>query len=210
MYRIAYIKDSNIAVIARFLKQNAVDCNLNKEGNMLQNKDINIVDQINSQNQLIKSNDINLFEDGGRVCDYELCVYECNTDGEISRGDIDESTYNIDVLNYTNIDICIDLIKFIYYERNIFTLNDIKNRIELLDSAIMDNEIYFALNKMLTEKIKVIHNANNQDYHGYLTYINGYYIFNADNISDNSSYQHKVILPPVRKNKVVIKKKLKK
>mgnify|MGYP003336440353 CR=1 FL=1 len=51
MYRKAFEKDRNISKIARLLKQNAVDCNLNKEGNTSQENLKGL--QINSRDEEI-------------------------------------------------------------------------------------------------------------------------------------------------------------
>ena len=203
MYRRAYEKDRNISKIARFLKQNAVDCNLNKDGNMT---DIgtDIKPQINSRDELIQSEFLNIYGNGSRSCDYLDCQFVCKADTK--EGLIDLKSFNLDVVNFNNIDVCIDLIKFAFWERNIYNVEELKNKILALDNTVSSEEIYLALDKIINEKEPITHNIKGNNYQGYLVYINGYYIFNADNIKENSSYQHRVMLPTNKRKNISIKK----
>ena len=204
MYRIAFEKDKKIARIARLLKENAVDCFLNKEGNTSMDKLKGL--QINSRGEEINVSTISIYNDGSRNCDYENCDFICKSNTELSSTDkIDNITFNIEVLNHRNIDVCIDLIKYLFYKNTfLYNLVTLKSHINELDNTVTDEEIYLSIDKMLREKTQLFIKQQDKKYEGYLTYLDGHYIFNAIDIKENASLSQKVILPEPKKKKFIL------
>ena len=81
IYRLAEVKDHKIKKVEYILKQAAVDCALNKNGNVFDFEGKQI-EMISSSGRKIKLNmgDIN----GSRECDYRDCNYRCVWEPNVS------------------------------------------------------------------------------------------------------------------------------
>ena len=78
----------------------------------------------------------------------------CESNISDGQGEIDNSTFNLEILNHNNVDVCIDLIKYLFYDNLIIPLDILKSKIYAIDNTVTDEEIYFALDKMLKDELK--------------------------------------------------------
>jgi hypothetical protein len=151
MYRISENKQKKISIIERVIKENSIDCALNKYVLKFSNikKNIEIPDN-RLDNKLIKDYDIG-DKDNTKICDYMSCNFKCSV--KINKSNINTSTFNKNILN-SDIRSLIEYIK-IYYNNNdkiSYTLEELKDG---LKNVIIDDTIlYYSLDKMLKNKIQ--------------------------------------------------------
>jgi hypothetical protein len=170
--------------IERALKESAIDCVLNKRGNVFPEE---IKDSKNCSDE--KNNKL-----CDRKCDYMECDYNCdyelpkdkdNNYVVLKLKDLNKDTYTINFANY-EIDKIINIIKKIFSESHVETLKTIKEYIyeNYSNNYFEDEYIFVALNKMIDEKIIL-----NDKYkiEGYLIYRGEYYIFQPKNKSEDIS-----------------------
>ena len=156
IYRKAEIKSRQMGKVEYILKKNAVDCNLNREGNIFEN-------------------DV----DYSKKCNYEKCNYTCSPDlsKELNKTELDYDTVNEDNLK-DHINDVVKALKYgksgipsIFKQKNIFEIDEITNFTNQLnyDTTI----VYFAINSIILNQEEIM------DKHMRpcnLTYKNGYYI----------------------------------
>ena len=197
-YRLAYYKSKKIAIITRILKQNAIDCMLNKNGNQLTveyfgNTPINI---ITSQGHTIK-NSFYGDQDYDAICDYEKCVYSC--EGEPKKGykyKINTDTYD-DILSSEDLSEAIKNISSLFRIKNVFTIEEILGLIDKYYETDRDLT-YRALNSMIENKNIIYDNYKRE---GHITYTHPYYIFTPKEFNNEFSSLYTRSMPlPVRKN----------
>ena len=177
MYRISENKQKKISVIEKIMKENSIDCTLNEE--ILSFKDIrrDIITSQKKKNELklINSYDIS-DKNRSRVCDYGECNFKCNQKINWNTINIDDSTFNKDILYY-DIHITKKYIIEFFKNNNIALLSDLNKKIKTKDTKIL----YFALNDLVKNKIFF---KNNSDRIGYIIYKSNKYIFQPKDISD--------------------------
>lgn len=170
--------------IERALKESAVDCVLNKRGNVFPEE---IKDSKNCNDP--KNNKL-----CDRKCDYMECDYKCDyelpkdKDGNyqvLKLKDLNKDTYTINFANQ-EINKLISIIKKIYSESHVQTLNTIKEYISenYKNNYFEEEYIYVALNKMLQDKLVFL---DKYKIEGYLIYRGNYYIFQPSNKSEDIS-----------------------
>jgi len=170
--------------IERALKESAVDCVLNKRGNVFPEE---IKESKNCSNP--KNNHL-----CDRKCDYMECDYKCDyelpKDKEgnyqvLKLKDLNKDTYTINFAN-NEIEKIISIIKKIFSESHVESLNTIKEYIsEKYENKYFENEyIYVSLNRMLLEKINL---KDKYQIDGYLIYRGSYYLFQPLNKSEDIS-----------------------
>ena len=121
MYRLAEQKAMKINEISQILKENALDCVLNK--NQLVGYDKNVKINLSSG---ITISDFNVrAKDYSFACEVGKCNYTCNLNKDPSFKDteVDTSTYN-DYFIILNLDILLKKIKFIFSNGYIFHKNN--------------------------------------------------------------------------------------
>ena len=166
IYRQAELKSKKMANIEYIIKKNAVDCNLNLNGNVFDKEN-----------------------DGTKKCNYKVCNYTCNglTNNDVSNEDLDTSTFNkemvIDSINQTK-NLIIKKYRFQVY----FKIE------ELLEQLNVDKDLlYFALTDLMFNKTKIFNEKINN--YGSLKYYNNYYILNEINktkfITSNNIFKSK-------------------
>ena len=172
IYRLAEIKDRKIKKVEYILKQAAVDCALNKYGNIFDFGGKH-VDMISSLGRKIKLNlgDIN----GSRECDYRDCNYKCiwEPDKKVSY------KINIDTYNerFAKSDIlkCKSIIKSLYKFGYVYKLDDI---IKVIQDNMKNLEkifMYISISEMIDKVDDPVYDM--YDRKGYLIYRGNYYIF---------------------------------
>lgn len=196
-YRIAENKQKKIAQLEKIIKNNAIDCNLNIEGNRF--RDLSSIKILTSRNRLIENYNIN-DKNGSRVCNYDKCEMKC--DKEVKINNIDDNTYKREFIDY-DINIIIKYLRKFLKEKSEMTVEDIYDKIDIKNKEIL----YFGLNKLVTKKIK-FRGINNRE--GYLIYRKNYYIFQPIDIKDEKILKKERDMKKISRSKKIILDKLSK
>ena len=187
MYRLGELKDIKIAKIRQMLKEEAVDCMLNKVNNLYLKKDwSNLkIDIETSQGNTIKN--FNIFDkDFSFICDYSICDYKCfdKENQTLIEKSIDKDEDTFQFFHSTDkINTIIEAIKE-FYKTDIKYSNyqNIKKYINskniLVDTDKRDSpELIKALDEIVKKKILIERHDGNI---GYIIYLGNYYIFNIN------------------------------
>ena len=179
-YRLSENKDVEIKKIERILKVKAVDCVLNKVDNVIKKPIIS--KQVTSMGEQItvKFGDIPY----SRQCDYlKNCDYKCCWEPDKNKKyKIDSSTYNL-FFAQDDINNSINIVKDLYRNNIIFTINEIVSYVNSNDNNIDNLYINIALNNMVKNK-DILYDKFDRE--GYLIYKGNYYIFQPLEIKDES------------------------
>ena len=184
-YRNAYIKSKRIAEVTRILKRNAIDCLLNKNGNQLTVEYFG-----NTENRILTSQKIQLFNifygdiNGDVICDYMDCAYDCvgediKTISMIPNTD----TYN-DILSLEDISEAKNFILILFQIKDAYTVEEIINLKNKNFERITDNFIYQSLNNYVYFNEPIYDKYHRK---GHLIYVDKYYIFQPDELNDNTA-----------------------
>ena len=199
-YRKAFSKLRNMAIIDRLIKENAVDCQLNKNINYysrdlytkLPNDPFSEREVVDSKGNTTR---VELYDkDYSEKCNFQLCDYTCkNIDREIlDEADVDYSTFNI---NFANDDVMLikEYIKTLFSSNYILTDTQIIEDINHLfsseakdksDSTRIDERfIYIALDSLIKNRDILF---DEQMKKGYIIEVDDYYIFQPIEIKDLS------------------------
>lgn len=190
LYREQEKVDVLIKQIERVLKENAVDCVLNKNGNVFQEEINEYKDCETSKNKKLCSH----------MCEYQDCNYKCayelpkNKDGfydDLPVKELDKSTYNINFakmeVNYIK-----DIILKLYKKSYVYTLEKLLSEIYSSDkNKYLDKQyILYALNEIIENK-EII--KDKFDIQGYLIYRGNYYIFQPLNESEGLNLEDRIV-----------------
>ena len=203
MYRIAETKSRKTADVEYILKKNAVDCNLNLEGNRFLKKNFDkTIDLITSKGD--KINKYPVYDmDNTKICNYRSCDFKClpgnKNIGEIGDSDIDKSTFDIDNITDSLYEI-IDKIAELYKHDLIFDLNEIVEYPSIAKLNLNNEIIYAAIDRMIKESIIIQDELNR---HGTIIFKGGYYIFVPKYFEDR-----KVTMDQIRKPRTTKYRKL--
>ena len=126
MYSRASAKYKQIAIIQRLLKKNAIDCSLNKLGNIFTMDDVLEILDSNDTPRKVPLRDI----PNSMRCDFEACEYECNVVGDTSAPDsldpsVDTHTYSKDNLD-KDIIYAKEIIKSLFNDKIVLDIEYIK------------------------------------------------------------------------------------
>ena len=178
-YRKAEEKAIVIGQIETILKENAIDCFLNKQINHIQKNQIKPIDLISSRNINIKNH---LIHDKSftKICSFSKCDFQCECE-DVKDEDINYDTFTL----HNSKDLFLQVRKVILelYELNtVYHLDDITERVL---SAIDTNKvvIFYTLFDMIDNKVPL---WNQKNISGYLVNKNQYYLFQPHNNSDIS------------------------
>lgn len=176
VYRDAENKDKNMADITYVLKKSAVDCNLN----LFSNK---FVDSIFEKTYKItdsKGNerDVNFRDtENSRLCNYRECDFVCEPnlepEKELAPNKIDEDTFDPSVV-VENINQVINIIKTLFANESILTIQDISKEHNLKKMNIDKDFIQLCIDTMVKNEILVRDKFNNV---GKILSRSKYYIF---------------------------------
>jgi superfamily II DNA or RNA helicase len=177
-YRKAEEKAIVIGKIENILKENAIDCHLNKQINYIQKTQLNPVDLLSSRNKKIKNHPLH-DKKYSKVCSFSECDYSCDCDNMITDKDINYDTFTLN----NSKDLFIQVKKVIF---ELFELSPVYTLEELNDSILKTIDtnktvIFYTLFDMIDNKIS-LWNQNNIS--GYLINKNEYYIFQPHNNTD--------------------------
>ena len=179
-YRLSESKDIKIKNVEHILKKSAVDCLLNKNGNIY-SYDKKLLIETSSGHE-IKHNIKD--EPYSRECDYKKnCNYKCNWEVDDNKNlKINEDTYNL-IFAKDDIMIAKKYIKNMYRKDIIFDLDVIINNIVKKNSSIKNIYIYKALDEIVKNK-EIVYDKFNRE--GHLIYKGKYYIYQPKEITDES------------------------
>lgn len=197
----AYLKAEKthitIKKIERVLKINAIDCALNKYGNVF-------IKEIEKYKNCDKKGEIPC----DLICDYTDCNYKCyyepgyqNTPKnkksifpkykELTLDELNQDTYDINFF-YDEVIFIKEIIKELFVTDVIWSLNQIIDKIkENPESQLVDIKyIYLALDELITNKEVIIDSNGNG---GYIIYSSEYYLFQPFNKSENITIEERRI-----------------
>ena len=171
MYRLAERKTMKINEIAKILKQNALDCVLNKNQLVQYEKKVEIE---LSSGVTIKDFDVRA-KDYSFACEIGECNYTCllDKDGDFDETIQDKSTYN-DYFIVLNLEVLLKKIRFIF--SNNYVLH--KKQLFLLINQFKEysnEEIYLALDILINNKNEFIKDLLGRQ--GKLVNIGDYYMY---------------------------------
>ena len=180
MYRYAENKAIQIRNVLQILKENAVDCVLNKKQNTQFPTNINI----ELSNGYIINNFDGQLKDNSLICDFDKCNYTCNIEkeNELDTSIIDTSTYN-DYYIIMNIDVLLKKIKNIFKTGYVFTKYELFKLINYYKSYDND-EIYMALDILINDKNQFLKDMLNRS--GNLVNIGEYYMFQPLEVANSN------------------------
>jgi len=202
LYKKAEYKYLLVKKVERILKESAIDCPINYNGNVFKEE---IIKYKNCEipNQNIKQ-DINKLCPSN--CDFMKCSYICNDKKLntkyydktsnlyklIKKENLDYSTFTLEFAK-NEIDIVKDFIKKIFKIKYVYTIEEIINNVKYLMkdvNTLFDNFfVYQSLNKLIPQTENDFNNFNDIIYDkynrtGYLIYINKFYIFQPFDLSE--------------------------
>jgi hypothetical protein len=200
MYRKSEEKSVNVAEVQKELKKLAIDCHLNKEGNIYSGeaweRPIAIKDLFG------KRRDINIGDKPfSRMCDYiEDCNYKCY--GGDVREEVNTTTYSLDFSKH-DIKNVIKILKG-YFKDNKKTYSSLENitKFVTLKNKNLDEIIIFkALYEMIEREIEVkdIYNRS-----GRIIYRGDKYIFQPIELSNNIPVLERKLPFRTRKRKAIM------
>jgi hypothetical protein len=171
IYRLAERKAKKIAVIIRLLKENAVDCLLNRIG---LNFSEEIIDKTVGQT-LANGKKIEYRlgdKPNSQMCDFTSCDYTCNSKIQIIE-DVDKTTYNENFI-IMNLDKILQRIRLLFKEYYIFDRASLVAMLIQIKNYPLD-QIDTALNYLITEKNEYLVDMLGRL--GHLVNIGDYYMF---------------------------------
>ncbi len=180
-YRLSEVKDIKIKSAERILKESAVDCLLNKSGNIyINDKEINI-ETSSGKKVKYKISD----KPYSRICDYRGdCNYKCNWEPVKDKViKVNEDTYNL-IFAKTDIDLAKKYIKMMYRKNIIYDLDLIVKNVKNKIPGIENKFIYKALDNIVKNKDEIVYDKFNRE--GYLIYRGKYYIFQPKELTYES------------------------
>ena len=175
-YRLALKKARQVGVVARIIKQHALDCNLNKNAvQIIGQKRINIIDSQGQERTDVNINDTPF----SPICDWlEQCEYVCKPEVNIDIRNLDESTYDEFSARHIELDLK-NRIKTAFLNTTFYYGEDFLR----LFSDISPQALGFVLDSVLDNKN---FHLRHKDIDGYLIYKNGFFLFQPSIIKDET------------------------
>ena len=163
--------------MVRVLKENAVDCLLNRQGQDFSAKKINkIVDQQISTGEVIKYKIGD--KDNSQICDFTRCEYECNSKVQ-EIAEIDTTTYNESFI-IMNLDKILQRIRLLFKESYVYEKTALVAALVQIKQYPLD-QIYTALNFLVNEQNEYITDMLGRL--GRLVNIGNFYLFQPVELS---------------------------
>ena len=204
MYRKSEQKTVNVAEVQRELKMLAIDCHLNKEGNVYTGE--NWESPITVKDLMGKEKEITIGDKpNSRVCDYmEDCDYKCY--GEEVGQELNNSTYKLDFSKH-DIRTAVKIIKKFFKDTksNLFKLDTIINYVREKNENLTDTVIFKALYNMIEKETEVM------DYfkrNGRIIYRGDNYIFQPLGMSNTIPLIERKLPYRTRKKKLTLNNKI--
>lgn len=204
LYSQSIEKYTHILTVQRLLKRGAVDCNLNKKGNIFLGDSINlnipIVDSRMNIRGTVSMND----EEGSIKCDLQECNYTCSPDIDMHALVVNEDTYDNTVLSE-------EILNYKEEIKNIFTnilAIDFIELKKLLGTVIKSQKSSHDVDEIIMKSLESLI-LNEEQVHNRITRVHGkiiktgkkeiYYVFQPIEINKNQLIRNKY-LPRVNNN----------
>lgn len=200
-YRLSENKAIKMAHVERLLKQIAIDCYLNKQGNIylksIWNKVITITTSQNITAQLDLGD-----QEYSQICNFQQCDYNCepfdpNIDSNIT------DTYNI--IEQESINKVIKCLEELYKKDTIYDIQQIYDFVNRKYN-ISEKMLYIILSKIINNPQINIKHENND---GFLIYVNIYYIWQPKDYDYLISSSNRKIKPQIKKIKFSLENSVK-
>ena len=181
VYRSAEHKSIKIGKITRLLKENSIDCILNKTQ---QEFNANVM---NKNVKLTLSDNKTIDFDVGHknnsiICDFMNCDYSCSpNDEDVDSLDIDNSTYNKDFI-VMNMEKILQRIRNLFKEHYIYDKEVLIKSIEITGKRYSREQIDVALDTLINDKSETLVDMLGNI--GRLVNIDNFYAFQPNNIDD--------------------------
>ena len=157
MYRTSEIKSKWMAEVEYLLKQNAIDCNLNKQENRfideIYTKKYDIITSKNTKHRITFA-DI----DGTKNCNYQKCDFKCLPDLKYNPDTLDTQTYSYDKLPDAYSDIQ-DFLRELFAKRQSISIRNMETKFYKLYSEAYKDVLYLSLEKFMDNDV-TLHDAN--------------------------------------------------
>jgi hypothetical protein len=175
-YRLALKKARQVGVVARIIKQHALDCNLNKSAvQIVGQENITVVDSQGQPSTNVNINDAPF----SPICDWlEKCEYVCKPEVNIDITKLDESTYDEFSARHIELDLK-NRIKRAFADTSFYYGEDFLN----LFKDVSPQALGFVLDSVLDNKN---FHLRHKDIDGYLIYKNGFFLFQPSILKDET------------------------
>jgi hypothetical protein len=201
IYREAEEKAINIGEAEVILRNNAIDCHLNRNGNQYLEEDWSQKVRMRTSRGEMKM--VSLYDKPySQICHFSKnCDFKCYNSPksyDLKPNELDYRTYNFSYMKY-EIDEMVRVIAGLFKKTVIMTLDSILNNKDLPEKYKRDPKlIYKALDTMIKDKSEVLDKFGRP---GYIIYRGNYYIYQPLEINNEELmvYQRGVP-PPIRPN----------
>lgn len=200
IYRDAENKDIKIAEIELLMKQNAIDCNLNKNGNLYYekywNKDVEIHTS-RGVKKFVKIHD----KPYSRICHYQKnCDFKCLPSVDtVEEKDIDKTSYSLAFFENDIKEIMSHIVTIFTYDIA-FTIDDIIDYVRQKMDFLDINALYKALDNLVKNKTNFKDNIGR---FGYIVFQGNYYLFQPNSLNyEKLIYEHRRLPLTVKTNVV--------
>lgn len=200
IYRTAEEKDIKIAKVELLLKQNAIDCNLNKEGNFyperIWNEPIDVITSRGAKRK-VKIHD----KPYSRICHYlKNCEFKCMPDiKNVNDSQIDRSTYSLKFFDDDIKEIMFLITKMYQYDLG-YTLDDIIDYVRQHKKGVDINALYKGLDNLVKLKVNFKDKLGRT---GRIVYQGNYYLFQPENLNyEKTIYDHRRLPLTIKTNMI--------
>lgn len=174
MYRYSENSAKNIGRVTRILKENAVDCLLNKSQNYNTQKKIEItLSNGDKMNYSLKQKDYSV------MCDMMECEYNCNVKSSY-KININDNTYNSNFLKM-NMDRILVRIRSLFKEKYFYKKTELFKRIRAVRNY-SSSQIMYSLDILINDKNEFIKDMLGRN--GRLVNTGDYYLFQPVELDD--------------------------
>ena len=174
MYRVAMSKAVIMGNLTRFLKMNALDCNLNRQAIYIEGlPPRRQLDSQGKERPAVNVNDMPYTS----VCDWiETCDYKCARPVDVDEMTADTSTYDEYSARYRE-STTKDRLKELFKRQAFYTYEDLKEAF----ADIPEISLVTLLSGIIDNRSFQIQTENHK---GYITFRNGFYLFQPDRLMD--------------------------
>jgi hypothetical protein len=200
IYRIAEKKAIKIGEIANILKENAVDCLLNKNKLLLTKNKLNKKENITvsyGPNEIIEDFEIG-YSNNSLICGFMDCDYKCKPSDKFKKN-VNNTIYNENIFNLS-IGKILQRIRMLFKEKYLYDKPTLFHNIKK-NRKYDDIQIYQALNILIDDKREFIEDMLGRQ--GYLNNIGNLYIFKPIDLDDDYNSIYNIKSPIPFKNKMI-------
>jgi hypothetical protein len=198
-YKMAEYKAINIGKVERELKRVAVDCNLNKYGNIFNtNQKIKMVNARGKDIILLLKDRAN-----SHICNYlDECDYECDPQlpkSELKNIKLDTDTYSYDLMDDDIYEYKV-FIKNLFKNNYIYSLDEINEKISEKFKNSNHKIIYYTLSQLVNNNEPLL---DMYDRMGHIIYRGKKYVFQPNDINNKELGLKHRIKPLTYKNTII-------